>query len=155
MKVSMSYGTFKDLCISMAEDVREFNPDVVVAVMRGGMSAAHIIAKHLRLPCECYIPVRNLCTAVGHTQYQRLLFVEDLVAQGRTYKQLQQYMETVNITDWQFAPVLVDDSFVGSFRYYGMRTKHWVVFPYEDNEKMLEGDRGLFRLKTDSYGCTP
>ena len=47
MKVELDYQTFKTICLAMAETVRPMGFDEIICVMRGGMSASHIISKAL------------------------------------------------------------------------------------------------------------
>jgi hypothetical protein len=52
-----------------------------------------------------------------------------------------------------FMPVLVDENYTkDAFLLQAIDTSDWIVFPYEKFESMNEGDRGLFRYNTDSYG---
>jgi hypothetical protein len=55
--------------------------------------------------------------------------------------------------EWMFVPVVLDGHLnIPEIEIYGIKTKHWCVMPWEDVDKMQEGDRGLFREGTDSYG---
>lgn len=155
MKVNLNYDTYKHLCLSMAERIKAFNADEIVAVMRGGMSAAHIIAKHLNLPCGAYFPSsENPRLCLAKEKSRRLVFVEDLIAKGRTLNELTQFMESTNYY-WTFAPIIIDasaDLVLANILTYGMKTSHWMVMPYEENEKVVEGDWGLSRDGSDKYG---
>lgn len=152
MKFYLNYETLKDICISMAENMKQDNYDEVVAVVRGGMTPAQIIAKHLKLTVGVYVP-RNNELLLTNKDAKKIVFIEDLVAEGRTYNKLKSFMANHIELRWSFAPIIVDDSFPYHFKNYGMKTKHWCVFPWEDMNKMKEGDRGFFRDGTDSYGC--
>ena len=143
----MEYDFFKALCLEMAEKIKtNFNPDEIVAVTRGGASAAHIIAKRLELPMGYFFPGSQ--TLVLSKKFsKRIIFVEDLVAQGRTHRIIKSYMSGTHGKDfvWRFAPVLVDGSYKEEFQFYGMKTDHWITFPYEEEHRMTTGDRSLFR----------
>lgn len=151
MKIYMPYEELKSICLELADKIQqEYKPTRIVAVMRGGMTAAHIISKHLRLPCDAYFPSVSLCVAPLDST-ERLVFIEDLVAKGRTYNTLCDFMADKQAF-YKFVPILVDHNYQGNFDIYGLRSKDWIVFPYEDFDKMNEGDHGLFRDNTDSYG---
>lgn len=156
MKVKLDYETYKNFCLCMAEKIREFKADEIIAVMRGGMSAAHIISKHLNLPCGAYFPGNLPGLYITKTTSRRLVFVEDLIAKGRTLKELTDFMQTnANQCSWSFAPVLIDsrvDLTMPNILTYGMVTPHWVVMPYEETENVVEGDWGLSRDGSDKYG---
>jgi len=157
MKIYLSYEMFKNLCLAMAEEIitgiTGIEHDCIVPIMRGGMSAAHIIAKELNLPTGAYWPKEKMLSLPPNCS--KPVFVEDLVAKGRTYLGLMEYLYRKNLK-FTYAPVLIDgnNKMFGedTFPVYGMITKHWIVFPYEDFNKMNEGDRGLFREGTDTYG---
>jgi hypoxanthine phosphoribosyltransferase len=159
MKLNLSFPTLKSLCIDLAERLaKEYKPDQIVAISRGGLVPATVIAKYLRLDVGFYMPKVDRLVLIG--QPRRVAFVEDLVAQGRTFWKLAQHMEANFPYDpgsipisWTYVPILVDGDFDKiDFQFYGLKTKQWVVMPWEEEEKMQVGDRGLFRERSDSYG---
>jgi hypoxanthine phosphoribosyltransferase len=136
--------------------IEEYKFDEIVAVVRGGLTAAHYIAKQLRLPVGVYYPSNDAYNTprliLAKKKANRLLFVEDLVAKGRTYDELYKFMKGFPGVEWHFMPVLVDGEYKGDFPFQCLKTDEWIVFPYEKFDKMQEGDRGLFRMNTDVYG---
>ena len=52
---------------------------------------------------------------------------------------------------WMFMPILVDANYKTEFPLECLRTSEWIVFPYEEFDKMQVGDRGFFRDGTDKY----
>jgi hypoxanthine phosphoribosyltransferase len=154
MKLELPYDQLKGICKCLSEQLEPLNLDCIVAISRGGLTAAHLISKELGIPCEFYIPSRRLLTLP--IEADRVAFVEDLIAKGRTYDELKQILslDCWSHLVWDYVPIVIDDDYEGkdNFPYFGMKTKHWVSFPYEDNEKVVEQDRGLFRDGSDSYG---
>ncbi len=160
MKLYLDYPTFNQICLAMAQKISLWNPDQLVAVSRGGLSAAHIISKHLNLKCGVYFPYEEKLT-LSHSfkPVKKIVFIEDLIAQGRTITNIKNIMETIpeyKNYEWKIAPVLIDDSFDKSLWKneivtYGIISPHWIVMPYEDFEMTKENDRGLFRDGTDKY----
>jgi len=147
---------FKSICVALAEQIAARNEyDCIVPVMRGGMTAAHIIAKELNWKTGAYWPNEKLLSLPQDCKSP--VFVEDLVAKSRTYKALKfHFLVERPEMNYAYVPILIDgdtEEFIDrEFPMYGMITKHWIVFPYEDFDKMKEGDHGLFREGTDSYG---
>lgn len=166
-KVYLDFTFVKSVCFSLADQIKaKFNPDVVVSINRGGATLGHIIAKKLHLPLATYFPgEKPLLTFPQNRLFSRLVFIEDLVAQGRTFYQLSSYMNYLeegclgipclnSDFKWTFVPFLLDDKAPVDIPCltYGIRTSTWMVFPWETLEDMNEGDRGLFRDNTDTYG---
>lgn len=160
MKRQLSYDGFRNLCLSIADAARDEGFTEVVATMRGGMSAAHIIAKELRLPVAVWYPGKpNDVITTVNAKPGKYLFIEDLIAEGRTYAQWRLLAARLRGAGFtvEFAPVIIDAKWAEANekwipKYYGMIAEDWIVFPYEDFTKMEEGDRGFFRDNTDTYG---
>ena len=153
----------------MAEKIKEYNPTHLCCVVRGGMSSTHVIARHLKKEVVCFDPKTETNFARFLTNEDaRLVFIEDLVAKGRTFDIIKSHMKLCSNElsmvkkelDWKICPVLVDhdyminstDDFKDKLLTYGMITKHWIVMPYEDLNATVEGDHGLFRDRSDQYG---
>lgn len=151
MKIQMGYDEFKKICLDIAEKIKDENYTEIVAVSRGGISASHIISKKLNLPVGYYIPSARICVLNNKKDDNtKICIIEDLVAQGRTYDLIQEDFKDFN---YDFIPILIDGKYnKNTFKYYGLYSNDWIVFPYEDFESMEENDRGLFRDGTDSYG---
>lgn len=156
MQKIISYEEMTRLLDEKIPEIRECGYDEIVAVVRGGLTAAHYIAKQLRLPVGVYFPSNDAYSTprliLSKKKADKLLFVEDLVAQGRTYNELFNFMRNFPSTNWSFLPVLVDGNYESDFHYQCMKTTDWVVFPYEKPDMTKEGDRGLFRIGSDVYG---
>lgn len=164
MKRYMTYEELYNLCGSIVDKINENGDkfDEIIAVVRGGMTPAHIMSKMMGLPVGAYIPgTKRLLTQSSRVLGNRFLIVEDLVAEGRTFNQIRNHFNVMKNSQvypyndylkWEFCPILVDAGYKGDFKYYGMKTDEWVVFPYEDFDAVVEGDRGLFREGTDKYG---
>lgn len=153
MKRYVDYETFKANSIKLADQVQaEFKPTEVIAIVRGGLTMAHIIAKRLRLPVGVYYP--GTSRIVPAADFRRPLFVEDLIAQGRTYDLLVKEMDRWSNTnvDWRFATYLVDGNIGSPTPYFCEQTNDWLVMPWEEFDAMQEGDRGFFRDGSDTYG---
>jgi hypoxanthine phosphoribosyltransferase len=152
------YEKFKEEAVAMARRIKVsfFNPTAIVCVVRGGFVPSAIMAKVLGVPCGCWYPKTDtLAIEEGHSN---ILVVEDLIAKGRTYERALT-SSSLNKFTWKYAPCLIDKKFLDetdldmSYIIDCMKiSDEWYVFPWEDINMAKEGDRGLFRDKTDSYG---
>ncbi len=156
MKRFITYEEMTALLDEQIPKIEAYGFDEIVAVVRGGLTAAHYIAKQLRLPVGVYYPSNDAYSTprliLAKKKAGKLLFVEDLVAQGRTHAELYKFMKGFPEVDWHFMPVLVDGKYEKNFLMQCLKTDDWIVFPYEKYDKMQEGDRGLFRMNSDVYG---
>lgn len=156
MKYILTYTHLKSLISQKMEALIEGNYDEVLAISRGGVTAAHIIAKQLRLPMGYifpkseYFPKARLILANPNSK--RVLVVDDLVALGRTYEEVSRLMTIVPNLAWDYMPIVTDANYEKRFPLSPLVTSDWVVFPYEDASKTVENDHGLFRLNSDKYG---
>lgn len=158
MKSVMGYSTLYKVCEEIVDkmQMRNFKPDGIIAVARGGFTSAHIIGKMLNLKIGVYFPGQyQLVFPYVNLSDHSLLFCEDLIAQGRTFNEIEDFMEpTWPNVQWMFAPTLIDAGYkVESSKIIRtMTASEWIVFPYEADSCVVEGDRGLFREGTDQYG---
>lgn len=163
MKIQLSFETFRDFCIAIAEEIKsDFAKDVVIVpVMRGGMLASQIISKHLMVPCGAIWVDNNdwikNCKNFDSNYFlpknsNNIVFVDDITALGRTKRKIDSMMkfygEEIN---WKYASVVVDHKCTEFFDYIGFQTKHWIVMPYEDINRVVEGNQGLFRDNKELY----
>jgi hypoxanthine phosphoribosyltransferase len=151
MKKYLDYETLKSKLIEKAEELRKENFDCVIAVVRGGLTNAHILGKELMLPVGVFYPKeRFLYVPEGVPKNGKFLVVEDLIAEGRTTKIIHSFFKDYN---YKYYPFLIDYEYQDNdYDYYSIREKDWIVFPWEQVEKVQEGDRGFFREGTDAYG---
>jgi hypoxanthine phosphoribosyltransferase len=152
-KIELSFEDYKAVCYQMTKKIKALNTKFieVVAVSRGGMTPAYLIGKELRLDIGVYSPkARKLFTVNSLSKNDTILVIDDLVALGRTYKALK---EDITLCNFIFCPFLVDgyyfEKYPKEFPVYGMVSKEWVVFPYEDPSKVTVGTKGFRRYFRD------
>jgi len=163
MKRVMTYDELKVRADELHEKIEaEVDGDyLIVAVSRGGVTLAHRIAVRSNRPLNFYSPKTN--TLAFTHRYETLVFIEDLVALGRTHARVREMVSTAppglyaENKNWFFCPLVVDAKFAAQnqplpFKIYGSIESDWIVFPYEDDEKVHEGDHGLFRDGSGKYG---
>lgn len=156
MKTQMSFDMLKSICVDIVHQVSPWKPTAIVAIARGGLVPATIIAKKLNLPVGVFFPKDGHFHLVDK-HAKRVLFIEDLIAKGRTYNLVESFMSKYNDgyavkTEWEFCPILVDVNAPITPKYYGIKTSDWMVMPWEDFDDVVEGDHGLFRDGSDKYG---
>lgn len=149
MKVEISYDKIKKICRHFVErDFKHNNYDEIIAVSRGGLTIAHILSKMLNLKVGFYLPKnkeRQAKLIKNSEESKKFLVVEDLVAEGRTYKEVKEFMFHSG-NDFDFFPFLLDSKVDPSkFKYFGLTSGNWVVFPWEDIDEVKINDRSLFR----------
>ena len=144
MKVYMGYGRLKKICSRALPIIHRYDPDYIVAVARGGLTAAHIIGYSLQKPIIVFYPRDNAVTQLVDTPH-KLVFVEDLIAKGRTFEIVKSAMEQKCI-DFRFFPVVIDAEYkIEDARIInvGQKYSEWIIFPYEDDNLVVEGERTL------------
>lgn len=91
----------------MLAQIAEFNPDEIIAVSRSGLSYAMWIAQILKLPVGVYYP--KTFRLITEEQAKRIVFVDDNILQGTTYKDCKQFMDTeLKDVEWRWAVLFSD-----------------------------------------------
>lgn len=141
----LDYDTYKQICLEMAQKLKEWNPHEIVCIMRGGMTASHIISRELNIPVGVYYP-HNKKLMLARDNDIRLVFVEDMISRGKTFVELHEFMKTTSYK-WVFAPTAIDGKIEfkdlpdnGKHIYtYGIKTNMWLVAPYDDPKNLPVG----------------
>ena len=138
-KIFMTYDELEGHCASLAEMAREYNPTEVIAVARKGMIPAFLIGNILNLKVGLWYPVENMLLSF---KQDRLLFVDDKVALGRTCLRLN---ECFPDTDYRLASIFVDADCPHRPDYYSFVATDWVIFPFMKDAGEVPGVRHAFR----------
>lgn len=156
----LSYDELKAIAKDVAETIKKSHTDYeLVAVARGGLTFAQLVSYYLAKPLSFFVPkdkvlLRDWTVDIG----THLIFLEDLIAEGRTFRIIDDYATSVYLVSWQMIPMVLDSNAPQDIQdrvnTYGMRTDDWIVFPHEDIDHTVEGDRGLFRDGT-SHNAKP
>lgn len=172
MKMNLTYAGLTDIADRVVVELRKRGPVRLIAIARGGLTFAQLVAYRMALPLFVYFPKNDrisgpesICQLdldplrVGKDAPE-FVFLEDLVAKGRTYDKVYAFMdEEFPGARWSFVPVVLDANapkeVQDAIPLYGMKTDNWVVFPYEISEHVVEGDRGLFREGTSNNSQEP
>jgi len=127
----------------------------LVAVARGGLTFAHLVSYYLAAPLNFFNPkLGQMMLTQTYVRRTQFIFLEDVIAEGRTFRIIDAYVTANEIENWEVIPVIVDENAPSDIQArvntYGMKTNAWMVFPHEEFDLTLEGDRGLFRDGTSS-----
>jgi hypoxanthine phosphoribosyltransferase len=151
----LSYNELKAIAKDVAKYIDTKKVDCeLVAVTRGGLTFAHLVAYNLAKPLHFFNPkLGQLILADDISLHSHFIFLEDLIAEGRTFRLISDYMNSGDWhASWEMIPVVLDSKAPPDIQdrvnTYGIRTDDWIVFPHEDIEHTREGDRGLFREGT-------
>ncbi len=154
MKRKLEYDELVGIGKTVAAKVR--SNTLLVAVSRGGLSLAHIVAFNSKSQLGFFSPKDNELL-LGSSERKKLadptapiIFVEDLYAKGRTYNLIRKYIEDTNIPNpWSMEVVVVDgrvpEREIPSNLSFAYHTNDWLVFPHEDYDTVQEFDWGLNR----------
>lgn len=103
--ITYNYDQFKNDIPALATLCESFQPDTVVAVVRGGMTLAHALTMALNIRnlqsirCESYDGEnqRSSITIMGECDFshsKRVLIVDDIVDSGKTIQALLDVLQT-------------------------------------------------------------
>lgn len=92
---------------NMLAQIAEFKPTEIIAVARSGFSYAVWVAQELKLPLGAYWP--DLSDMFNTRDPERIVFVDDNILQGTTYKATKEYMTKYypNV-EWRWAVLFSD-----------------------------------------------
>jgi hypoxanthine-guanine phosphoribosyltransferase len=172
MKVYLTYEQLKDVANHVVEQLRvkyaeQIKADrlFLFAIARGGLTFGQLVAYKMALPLGVVFPMASPHPMrVQHPTWDDLtnddravfVYLEDVVAQGRTLTKVltahaAYYGSHVSA---EFVPAVLDNNVDESIRsrvnIAGMTTSDWIVFPHEEIDHVVEGDRGLFRNQTSN-----
>ena len=91
----------------MVKQIADFNPNEIVAVARSGFSYAMWTAQILKLPLGAYWAERG--ELITGSDPERIVFVDDNILSGTTYKDTKRFMDTYYpTTEWCWAVLFSD-----------------------------------------------
>jgi len=147
--LQLSWSDVEELVEALGERIlAEYSPDVVVGILRGGMTVAHLLSDVLGLRivypigCSSYVDVAKRFSvkvysplALKDLSGKRVLLVDDVADEGLTLKAvveqeispkhpLEVKVATLHMKPWcKFRP-----------DYYVQMTDAWIVYPWERRE---------------------
>lgn len=167
MKRQLEYDGLKELADHVAKQIR-LNYETALAekrvylfaVARGGLTFGHLVSTKLKMQLGVVFPLPEEGVSITHpstpddVEGAVFIYLEDVIAEGRTFNQVMGWHARI-FSDYvraEFVPVVIDANVSENIRnrvnIFGMMTSDWIVFPHEEQEQVVEGDRGLFRTGT-------
>lgn len=140
----MSWDELERHCLRLAEMVENYAPTEIIAVARKGIIPAFLIANQLKRKVGFWYPTENRLCSFNNN---RLLFVDDKVATGRTNLRLKKCFPD---TDYRLATVFVDHESQHLPDYFSFLAKDWVIFPFMKDAGEIPGVRCAYR-ETEEY----
>src|SRR5271168_4784005 len=107
----LSYDELKVIANDVAKYIKEKHVDYeLVAVARGGLTFAHLVAYNLAKPLHFFNPkLGQLLLTDDMFITSHLIFLEDLIAEGRTFRIISDCINSGNWnSSWEMIPVVLD-----------------------------------------------
>ncbi|MBP2299231.1 phosphoribosyltransferase [Azospirillum picis] len=141
----LSWEEYEHHCLKLAEMVLPYNPTEVIAVARKGLIPAFLIANVLKRKVGFWYPTENKLCSFNNT---RLLFVDDMMARGRTYLRLKECFPDL---DYRLATVFIDHECPYRPDYYSFVAHDWIIAPFSKREDSIPGVRRDFRETVEYF----
>jgi len=164
----LSWKEFYEKALALALTItnKEYKPDVIVAVARGGWVLGRILSDVLGVRETASITIqyyrgvndrdeapRISQTATGTLCGKRVLLVDDVADTGTTLDLALRELRKADTDDVRTATLFVKEWTRNLPDYYLEVVKEWVVFPYEYAEVLSElRRRGISRNELESMG---
>jgi uncharacterized protein len=155
-QISYEVPTWNQVCEMLhwqSQRLRENNwlPDVIVAVCRGGLVPARILADLTETATVASVQIKYYVgigqagnepeLKAGLTQSlegKRVLLVDDIADTGKSLKLAKQHIEAQGAKDVKVATLYMKASSETVPDYYEKVTENWVVFPWDVKETIKE-----------------
>lgn len=138
-----SYENFRQDTNELIYKVQDYNPDAIVAIARGGLCLAHVMAEGLNirdtqsLRTELYDKTdkRNSITIFNNCEFKnakRVLVVDDIADSGETFKCVMKVLENEN-PHIEFKSVALFYKKTSSYEphFWINEAKEWIEFFWE------------------------
>ena len=148
-----TWNQIYDMLLAQAQKIQAANykPDVVVAVIRGGLVPARILTDLLEAPVLATIQIefytgiaqtiqaptikQALTVAVGG---KKVLIVDDIADTGKSLQLAKNYLQQRSVGEIKTATLYYKPQSVTKPDFYEKQTGSWVVFPWETRETLRE-----------------
>ena len=104
MKVEVPFGFYKSVALDIADKIQQQGSiDELVAVSRGGLVLASIIARRLKTDVGYFLPSSQQLV-LNNSGSKNIVFIEDLIATGKTLENIKQVMDQHEKINWFCVP---------------------------------------------------
>lgn len=138
-----------ELLLDLAGQIRRagFKSEIIVGVARGGWPPARIISDLLENPdvadikVEFYLGVAEPKGEPVITQpvsasvkNKKVLIVDDVADTGKSLALVKEHLKEKGASDIRIATIYYKPWSIVTPDYFGRRTSHWIIFPWERKE---------------------
>lgn len=145
----LSWKDIEDLAEKLADNISaSYKPDVVVGILRGGATVAHLLSDFLDIRtiypigCNSYVDVAKRFSvkvysplALSDLSGKRVLLVDDVADEGLTLKAVvEQEIAPKNPLEVKVATLHMKPWCKFKPDYYVQMTDAWIIYPWEKRE---------------------
>jgi hypoxanthine phosphoribosyltransferase len=147
----ISWQEVSDWITTISDDVKEMRFDYLYGIPRGGLVPAVMLSHQTNIPLLLDYSYEGICPedilrnqsgekpyrdfpARNHLDYSRILFVDDIIHSGETFRRYSQWIDPLEGYDHRFLSLVKNETYNHEdiWRYGFDATKEdWVVFPWE------------------------
>jgi len=145
----LSWKDVEKLAEELADKIsRDYEPDIIVGILRGGVTVAHLLSDFLGfrviypIGCNSYVDVAKRFSvrvysplALGSLSGKRVLLVDDVADEGLTLKAVvEQELAPKNPQEVRIATLHMKPWCKFKPDYYVQLTDAWIIYPWERRE---------------------
>ena len=142
-KLYYSYELFKQDTQKLVDSCRDYEPDILLAVARGGLTLSHLMAQALGMrnlyslnsihyEGELKLDTFNIFNIPDLSHAKRVLVIDDIVDSGETMREILKILkEKFPGVDFKLATIFYKKSAVLQPDYTVREAKQWIDFFWE------------------------
>ena len=142
-----AYEDFRNDTIRLIEMVKEFEPQAMVGIARGGLTLSHVMAEGLNIrevqtlrtelyDKSCKRQEISIFGSCGFKDAKRVLVVDDIADSGETLKHIMRYLKELNSdVEFRSATLFYKKTSVYEPHYWINEADGWIDFFWESDFK--------------------
>ena len=145
--LNLEWSDIEELIAKLAQKTKEFNPDVLIGISRGGLVPVRLLSDYLNNPnvaifrIEFYkgIGKTNDLPKITHpltidVKNKKVLIVDDVSDSGKSLIVAKEYIEKLGAKEIRIATIHYKPG--SSFKpdYFVGETDAWIIYPWEKKE---------------------
>ncbi|HLN89558.1 MAG TPA: phosphoribosyltransferase [Candidatus Binatia bacterium] len=144
-----TWNQIYEMLLSQAQKIqsKNYKPDIIVGVARGGIVPARILTDLLETSELSFIQI-EFYTDINQTQMEpalkqplatqiankKVLLVDDIADSGRSLKLAKNHLQQQGAIEIQTAVLYQKPQSTTTPNFFEKRTTHWIVFPWDTKE---------------------
>ena len=144
-----TWNQIYDMLLSQAKKIQktDYTPDIIVAIIRGGLIPARILTDLLEVPqlttiqIEFYTGIAQTGkkpTLVQTTEIpmdgKKVLLVDDIADTGKSLHLAKTYLQTRGANEIRTATIYYKLQSIVKPNFFEKEALNWIIFPWESNE---------------------